>query len=142
MQPESPMPPPRLEVQQRPLSPEQYPVSPTPETTRPSLERNENIDQEVSSADKAVSEMPLSLPAPPIQDTSIPVPAVAQTSTDDSPLVAADRDLIEEVWVSKAKQIVRETKDDPHQQETQVTKLQADYLKKRYGKEIKLASDQ
>ncbi|HWZ65900.1 MAG TPA: hypothetical protein VNX65_03835 [Patescibacteria group bacterium] len=63
-----------------------------------------------------------------------------QSVADDNPLVAADQDLIESVWVKKAKMIVRETKGDPYLQETKVSQLQADYLKKRYGKDVKLAS--
>lgn len=60
---------------------------------------------------------------------------------DDNPLVAADEDLVEKEWVDKAKKIVNATKDDPYNQEKQVSKLQADYLKKRYGKEVKLGGD-
>ncbi len=55
--------------------------------------------------------------------------------------MAADDDVIEREWVDKAKKIVAQTKDDPYTQEKEVSKLQADYLKKRYGKEIKLNSD-
>jgi len=62
-------------------------------------------------------------------------------STDDSPAIAADDEVIEKEWVDKAKKIVTDTKDDPYRQEKEVSKLQADYLKKRYGKEVKLASE-
>ena len=62
-------------------------------------------------------------------DNSIAVP-------DDSPLVAADEDLIEKEWVDKAKKVINDTRHDPHQQEEKVSKLQSDYLKKRYGREI------
>lgn len=71
-----------------------------------------------------------------------PVPqAAAQTAAIDAPLVAADDEVIEQEWVQKAKKIVSETKNDPYTQEREVGKLQADYIKKRYGKEIKLTSD-
>lgn len=64
-------------------------------------------------------------------------PMTASAATDDS-LLADDVDVIEKEWVDKAKKIVTATKDNPHQQEKEVSKLQADYLMKRYGKQIKL----
>ena len=73
---------------------------------------------------------------------SLPTPVLpTQTSTpvsadDDIPSVAADDDLIEKEWVDKAKKIITETRDDPHRREREVGKLQVDYLKKRYGKDL------
>ena len=46
--------------------------------------------------------------------------------------------MIEKEWVEKAKKIVSSSKSDPHQLEKEVSKLQADYLMKRYNKQIKL----
>lgn len=70
---------------------------------------------------------------------SVPVP-VPVTQADDSttvgPTIAADDDLIEKEWVDKAKKIILDTKDDPYKREQEVSKLQADYLRKRYGKEL------
>lgn len=71
-----------------------------------------------------------SLPSPVQEDVATPQ-VVA-----DSPLTAGDDDLIEKEWVDKAKQIIASTKDDPHLREQEVAKLQADYLRKRYGKEL------
>lgn len=59
------------------------------------------------------------------------------TVNSDSPAIADDVDVIEKEWVDKAKKIVSATRDDPYNQEKQVSKLQADYLMKRYGKHIK-----
>lgn len=73
-----------------------------------------------------------------------PQPAVvaSQPAADDtSPSVAADEDLLEKEWVDKAKKIVIENRDDPYKQGKAVSKLQADYLKRRYGKDIKLSGD-
>ena len=75
--------------------------------------------------------------SPPIQ-MPIVNPLVLQ---DDTPVVAADDEVIEKEWVDKAKNIINQTKDNPYQQEKEVSKLQANYLKKRYGKDIKIASD-
>lgn len=55
---------------------------------------------------------------------------------DDNLGIATDDGLIEKEWVSKAKSIVSDTKGDPYKQEDEVSKLQADYLKKRYGSSL------
>lgn len=63
-----------------------------------------------------------------------------QTQTQPTaagPVIADDVDVIEKEWVDKAKSIVSSTKDNPHMQEKEVSKLQADYLMKRYGKKMK-----
>ncbi len=54
----------------------------------------------------------------------------------DSPVAASDDDLIEKEWVDKAKKIVSETQADPYKREEAVLKLQRDYQKKRYGREL------
>lgn len=137
MQPESSMPSPGAERYQHPVSPERPPDT-MPETRHEVVEKT---TQEVATADSARTSAPLL----PVLPTPSPAPTTVQPvvidDDDDSPTVAADQDLIEEIWVNKAKKIVQDTRDDPYRQENQVTQLQADYLKKRYGKEIKLASD-
>lgn len=81
---------------------------------------------------------PISLPTPVVTPLPPPVsPDDSQTLTsDDNPIVAADDDLIEKEWVDRAKKIIQQTKDDPFRREQEVSRLQADYLKKRYGKEL------
>lgn len=54
-----------------------------------------------------------------------------------NPLVAKDDDLIEAEWIKRAKQVVEETSADPYLQEMRVSELQSDYLKKRYGMDVK-----
>jgi len=73
-----------------------------------------------------------------VQDTSSSIQQVAQ---DDTPAVAGDVDLLEKEWVSKAKQVVEDHREDPYVQEKEVIKLQASYLKKRYGKDLKIPQD-
>lgn len=96
-----------------------------------SVERASEHHHAVTAAGAAT---PIALPTPvqpQVDDTS------AQSATsDDLPLTAADDDLIEKEWVDKAKKIVADTRDDPHMREKEVGKLQADYLRKRYGKEL------
>jgi hypothetical protein len=77
-------------------------------------------------------------PLPPIQQSTQSSPA---TPADDNPATAGDDDLIEKEWVDKAKQIISDTKDDPYAQEKAVSKLQADYLKKRYGRTVGLSDN-
>jgi hypothetical protein len=71
----------------------------------------------------------------------MPAPAalVAQPiAPSASPTVANDLDLIEKEWVEKAKAIVSKTRTDPHTQNDEMNKFKADYMKKRYGKDIKI----
>jgi hypothetical protein len=81
-------------------------------------------------AAQAASPVTLPTPVPIANDDA------AQAAADDTPAVAADEDLIEKEWVDKAKKIITDTRDDPAAREKQVGRLQADYLKKRYGKEL------
>lgn len=53
-----------------------------------------------------------------------------------SPEEAADSDLIEKEWVLKAKQIVEHTSEDPYAQTEELSRMKADYMKKRYNKDI------
>ena len=105
--------------------------------------------ENISTTPERFGEMrPVAQPVqqPPVSSPQ-PNPVVAQQPTNSSvpvvdpatPLVADDVDVIEKEWVDKAKKIVSSTKEDPHAQEQQVSRLQADYLMKRYNKQIKLA---
>lgn len=76
-------------------------------------------------------------PPPPMVDNNSKI-----SVSDDAPMVAADEDLIEMEWVNKAKKIINDTKSDPYLQEREVSKLQASYLQRRYGKDVKLAKDE
>lgn len=55
-----------------------------------------------------------------------------------APVIAEDSDLIEKEWVDKAKSIAGRTRDDPYMQSKEMNRMKADYLKKRYNKDIKL----
>ncbi len=77
------------------------------------------------------------VPAQPVSNDN----ANSGVQDDTIPTVAADDDNIEKEWVDKAKSIIAETKSDPYLQEEKVSKLQADYLQKRYNKKVKLNSD-
>ena len=136
------LPAPHLNPEQAPAGQvsniESFPMPPTPEA---GLERAEKpMEQQGEAVPAAVNAAPVVLPTP-VAVPGIPTPVSDDSSqvASDAPLVAADEDLIEKEWVDKAKKIIAETKDDPHRREQEVGKLQTDYLKKRYGKDLGVA---
>lgn len=76
----------------------------------------------------------LAAPAAPLP------PVISQSGSimNDNPLVADDVDVIEKEWVVRTKKILEDTRDDPHQKEQEVSRLQADYLQKRFGVQVKM----
>lgn len=78
-------------------------------------------------------------PAPVQGDSGAPS-GHSTSADDDTPLVAADDDLIEKEWVDKVKRIIALTKDDPYERNRVIARLQADYLKKRHNRVIGQAS--
>ncbi len=72
----------------------------------------------------------------PMPTVSVPVPTQASDDATVGPTLAADDDVMEKEWVDKAKKIITDTQNDPYKREKAIGKLQADYLKKRYGKEL------
>jgi hypothetical protein len=100
-------------------------------------EQSKEREQNMQAVDRA-SAMPAPppiLPLPSQQAKVVHMPAPPKIA-NDNPTVAADDDLIEKEWVDKAKKVVAESRDDPYKLEREVSKLQADYLRKRYGREI------
>jgi hypothetical protein len=82
----------------------------------------------------SLPDVPAATPATPIQDES---PSSPVASPKTAKLPAADKDLIEKQWVQKAKEIVAETKSDPHKQKIEIAAAKADYIQKRFKKVIK-----
>ncbi len=83
-------------------------------------------------------------------DVTITLPSVPGLSQDDTtnnatatsaPVLAADDDVIEKEWVNKVKGVINQTKGDPYSKEREVSKLQSDYMQKRYGKQIKINNE-
>lgn len=115
---------------------------PTPERAPVQPERQETREQHRGGpSGDPVAAQPLPV-APPLPTIAAPVvDATPASAVNTNPVAAADDDLIEKEWVEKAKKVIAETRHDPHLQEAEVSKLQADYLQKRYGKTVKLPSD-
>lgn len=79
-------------------------------------------------------DVPVAAPAPPVQDDNVASPV---SSPKTSKLPAADKNLIEKQWVQKAKEIVADTKSDPHKQKSEMSKAKADYIQKRFKKTVR-----
>ncbi len=100
--------------------------------------RIENRPEVGSTQAEAVQVAMPSLPTP-----VLPSEPVAQAvADDDTPATAADDDLIEKEWVDKAKKIIAETRDDPYRREREISKLQIEYIRRRYGREIGDSGDE
>lgn len=113
------------------------------------LETNSNVissetsrGEKITDAKSAVSQAQTDDSTKAIDDqTDYNVKLVNDNSAQQNstnPVIADDVDVIEKEWVAKAKEIVARTKDDPSEQSNQLMYFRHDYMKKRYGKEIKL----
>lgn len=88
---------------------------------------------------------------PPVNPASIAVPTQAGTASFATPqpqvapayaaVATDDEDLIANEWVIRAKSIISRTRDNPHAQKQELSKIKAEYIEKRYDKKIKLADD-
>ena len=118
------------------IGPEQVPTLPPLEAGP--LGGQERFEQAAEAGarvnDAAAASTTATAIATPVAPVQAPVSQSAASTT--TPMVAADEDLIEKEWVDKAKEIITQTKDDPHARTAQVNALQRDYLQKRYGKVV------
>lgn len=132
-------------------SPEMRPQASTPEhapvpqnvEVQTGYESQETRERKVSGGGsnhqvvKADDTTAVAAPVQAVAQNPLPV----QVPVDDSPATAGDEDLIEKEWVDKAKRVIAETKHDPYMQERAVSRLQANYIQKRYGKTVKLPEE-
>lgn len=109
--------------------PETY--QPNPEIAPPQAERSGSV---INKQNQASQNSPLVLPKVDPPQAATNVSQQAQISVT-SPEVAADVEVIEKEWVDKAKKIVRDTREDPHEQGKMVGELKKDYKEKRYDQE-------
>lgn len=91
-------------------------------------------------------------PLPAVDPGSLAVPsqtgAASFTQADNPPgatsqAVTNDNDdnEFEQEWVDRAKNIILRTRDDPHTQKNELSKIKAEYIERRFSKKIKLADD-
>jgi len=127
--------------EQIPTPIEYTPQAPAAQEAQPNVQREQG-EKLIERAGEQVRQVTHAQPEPvaPVVQLPVPVPVTDDannaSSDDSTPAVAADDDLIEKEWVDKAKKVIAETKDDPYQRERAVGKLQVEYLRKRYGKEL------
>lgn len=106
------------------------PVMPERHLSRP----EQNIPQGAS-----VALHPQSSSLPSVMSISTPAPQTTQMpQAVSTTLNADDIDVIEKEWVEKAKKLLAETVDDPYVGAQQITLLKADYMKKRFNRELKI----
>ncbi|MCA9349175.1 hypothetical protein KC878_03475 [Candidatus Saccharibacteria bacterium] len=75
--------------------------------------------------------------AQPISPAHAQNDGIGNTGAQDD-LQAGDFSVIEKAWVRKAKQIIAGTAEDPKRQKEELSTFSAEYIKKRYGKDIKV----
>ncbi len=106
---------------------------------------NEDRKNQVQTGQVQVISNPFSeITSHNIQSPSVAVPDQAKAQSDaananssTSPSAAADNDLIEKTWISAVDKISRDHGDDPFTLQQKQAELTRDYLKKRFGREIK-----
>ena len=131
----------------KPTGPEKMPSMPRPVFERPVENKNPELGVE-KSAESFEQRSELAAASSDVFNTTAPVKTGIKApdgiTVDDSttfantPLVASDSDQIEKEWVDKAKKIISDTKEDPYQRDEEVSKLQVEYIKTRYGRSINL----
>ena len=109
-------------------------VAPNLNVGKSELEINAERQEQRSEVNAVIAEVGLTTVIPtPVTTT----PTIVQdTTSQSSPLVANDDDLIEKEWVDRAKKIVTEAQNDPKQQDDRISGLKVDYVKKRFGREL------
>jgi hypothetical protein len=91
--------------------------------------------EQLASSSAGVNNQPALTPSTPADDSI----ARIQTKVGSTiPQVASDADLIEDEWVAAVKKVIEEYQGDPYSQSKAMTLLRADYMKKRYNKDIKI----
>jgi hypothetical protein len=116
---------------------------PSPEQGAESLDTSSSLERKIGQGD-GMSQGP-TIPMPmvdPAQFAGAAAPAMSQITDDQATLAGADdADVIEKEWVSRAKAIVNSTKDNPSTQSKELGKFKAEYIKKRFNKDIKTARE-
>lgn len=142
MTPESHMPGGPERVTPSVPSPEQrgIPYVPTPEQAPRPQESREQLSGRAAGDGAPAQALPTPMAPQPVAPAAPADDQVAAIDhpANDNPLAADDVDVIEKEWVDRAKKILQDTKDDPYQKEHEVSRLQADYLQKRFGVQVKL----
>jgi hypothetical protein len=115
-----------------------------PPSQAPEREQEQAMEKAPAAAEGSVGKQ-AKAPVLPAVPATAPPPIVADNTTTAAPtkgsakasnLPAADVDRIEKEWVDKAKAIVAKTQDDPFEQKEEMSKVKAQYIQKRFNKNI------
>lgn len=82
----------------------------------------------------AITTQSTPIPSPLLHDDNI---AIATPPTTVGIQAHGNAELIDKVWVEKAKQVIKQTKNDPYKQNKQLSHVKAEYLKVEFNKDIK-----
>lgn len=74
---------------------------------------------------------------PAVTDSAQTQVVTDKSDSPTTPSAAADNDLIEKTWIHAVDKMAREHGDDPFTLQQKQAELTRDYLKKRFGREIK-----
>lgn len=104
------------------------------------------MDQDSSHNEPTASLPLLASSLPPLPPTPDPLVASAGATLGAglpvmAPELANDSDNIEKEWVGGAKAILFQSRGDPYTQNQQITRFKADYMKKRYNKDLIITED-
>lgn len=105
------------------------------------LRSSEKASQTIEVPTTSPSPTSISPVGQPMPATQAPIPSGQNAQTvpiSSAALAADDADLIEKEWVERAKAIIAHTSHDPRRQNHEINKIKADYIKKRYNKDIKI----
>lgn len=122
-----------FELPQQPASPEADKDKPEKTVEAPAAQPEQAGKQAKQPALPAV---PDDIPAADTPIIAAPVDDALQDKSDPHQS-AKDTDHIEPEWVGKAKAIIARTQDDPYLQKSEMSKIKADYIQKRFNKQIK-----
>lgn len=109
----------------------------------PSVEVPSGIEAGTGGVDSASQGPATAMPTVDPSQFATAAPAVPATTSDDQASAASadDADVIEKKWVVKAKAIVNNTRSNPNQQSNELSKFKAEYIKKRFDKEVKTVKE-
>lgn len=120
-----------------------------PQESYQSYESGTSNEREPQVETKAAAPEAAHLLAQPTMPLPTAAP-VAMPPTDDaddegSNLLGAkpgaESDRIEKQWIERAKSIIGQTAEDPHTQKNEMSKVKAQYIKKRFNKTLKVDSE-
>jgi hypothetical protein len=123
-----------------------FELPPTPGPNEAGTEQDQGVERAPAAPESAPGKQaPTAVVAVPQQPIALPVltdtPVIPGDDAAEGPHTPAagaqDSDLIEKEWVDRAKAIIAQTRDDPHEQNRAMGTIKAEYIKKRYGKTIK-----